>query len=82
MRFGFCPPVHGEVLGALHAVGRALSRLNNAFIGTTQEVIADIRRGQEIGIHQLTFDFRSGRMDETLKIIEHFAAAVMPAVKG
>jgi probable F420-dependent oxidoreductase len=62
--------------------GEAPSRSNNALIGTTREVIADLRRCQEVGIHQLTFDFRSGRMDETLKIIEHFAAAVGPAVQG
>jgi hypothetical protein len=41
-----------------------------------------LKRRAGIGIHQLIFDFRSGRMDETLKIIEHFAAAVVPAVKG
>jgi probable F420-dependent oxidoreductase len=60
--------------------GEVLSRSNNAMIGTTQEVIDDIRRCQDIGIQQLTFDYRTGRVDEMLKIIEHFAAAVVPVV--
>jgi probable F420-dependent oxidoreductase len=60
--------------------GEVLSRSNNAMIGTTQEVIDDIRRCQDIGIQQLTFDYRTGRVDEMLKIVEHFATAVVPAV--
>ena len=64
----------------LGLTGAVLSRSNAAVVGTTQEVIDDIRRCQDIGIQQLTFDFRSGQVDDMLKIIEHFAAAVMPAV--
>jgi probable F420-dependent oxidoreductase len=62
--------------------GEVLSGSNNAMIGTTQEVIDDIRRCQDIGIQQLTFDYRTGRVDEMLQIIEHFAGAVVPAVGG
>ena len=57
-----------------------LSRSSNARIGTTQQVIDDVRRCQDIGIQQLTFDYRTGEVDEMLKIIEHFAADVVPAV--
>jgi len=57
-----------------------LSRSSQALIGTTQEVIDDIRRCQDIGIQQLTFDYRTGRVDDMLKIIEHFGGAVVPAV--
>jgi hypothetical protein len=60
--------------------GEVLSRSSNAMIGTTQDVIDDIRRCQDIGIQQLTFDYRTGHVDEMLKIIEHFAAEVVPAV--
>ena len=60
--------------------GEVLSGSNNAMIGTTQEVLDDIRRCQDIGIQQLTFDFRTGQVDDVLKIVEHFAAVVVPAV--
>jgi hypothetical protein len=70
---------------ALHFIdiglsGEVLSSSSNAMIGTTQEVIDDVRRCQDIGIQQLTFDYRTGRVDELLQIIEHFAAEVVPAV--
>jgi hypothetical protein len=29
----------------------------------------------------LTFDYRTGAVDEMLSIIEHFAAAVLPVVR-
>jgi probable F420-dependent oxidoreductase len=61
--------------------GEVLSRSNNAVIGTTPEVIDDIRRCQDIGIQQLTFDYRTGRVDDMLTSIEHVAAAVAPAVR-
>jgi probable F420-dependent oxidoreductase len=60
--------------------GDTLSPSNNTMVGTTQEVIDDVRRCQDIGIEQLTFDYRTGQVDEVIKIIEHFAAAVVPAV--
>jgi hypothetical protein len=58
-----------------------LSRSSHALVGTTQEVIDDIRRCQDIGIQQLTFDHRTRREDDMLKIIEHFAGARMWAVR-
>ncbi|MBI3327759.1 MAG: LLM class F420-dependent oxidoreductase, partial [Nitrospinae bacterium] len=38
--------------------GEVFRRSGGALIGTTQEIIDDIRRCRDIGIHQLTFDFR------------------------
>jgi len=61
--------------------GDVLRRSEGALVGTTQAVIDDIRRCQDIGIDQLTFDFRTGRADETLAIMEHFATAVMAKVR-
>jgi probable F420-dependent oxidoreductase len=61
--------------------GEVLSGSNNAMIGTTQQVIDDVRRCQDIGIQQLTFDYRTGAVDEMLRIIEHFAATVLPVVR-
>ena len=60
--------------------GQVLRQTGGSLIGTTQDVIDDVRRCQDIGIDQLTFDFRTGRIDEVLKIIEHFATAVMAKV--
>jgi probable F420-dependent oxidoreductase len=60
--------------------GEVLSRSSHALIGTTQEIINDIQRCQDIGIQQLTFDYHTGRVDDMLKIIEHFAGAVVPAI--
>lgn len=62
--------------------GDVLRQSGNPLIGTTQDVIDDVRRCQDIGIDQLTFDFRTGQVDEMLAIIEHFAAAVMAKVAG
>jgi probable F420-dependent oxidoreductase len=59
---------------------RVLRNTGGSLIGTTQDVIDDVRRCQDSGIDQLTFDFRTGRMDEVLRIIEHFATAVIPKI--
>jgi probable F420-dependent oxidoreductase len=60
--------------------GDGRSGSGNALIGTTREVIDDVRRCQDIGIEQLTFDYRTKSVDEMLRIIEHFAAEVVPGV--
>ncbi|PYM14356.1 MAG: LLM class F420-dependent oxidoreductase [Candidatus Rokuibacteriota bacterium] len=62
--------------------GQVLRRSGGSLIGTTQDVIDDVRRCQDIGIDQLTFDFRTGRLDEVLTIVEHFATAVMAKIEG
>jgi probable F420-dependent oxidoreductase len=60
--------------------GEALRRSGGSLIGTTQEVIDDARRCRDLGIQQLTYDFRTGKIDEMLAIIEHLASAVMHRV--
>ena len=62
--------------------GDVLRQSGGGLTGTTQEVLDDVRRCQDIGIEQLTFDFRTGRVDEMVAIIEHFAAAVMARVQA
>jgi alkanesulfonate monooxygenase SsuD/methylene tetrahydromethanopterin reductase-like flavin-dependent oxidoreductase (luciferase family) len=62
--------------------GDVLRRSGGGLTGTTQAVLDDVRRCQDIGIDQLTFDFRTGRIDEMLAIIEHFATAVMATVQS
>ncbi len=54
-------------------------RTGGAMIGTTSEVIEDVRRCGEIGISQLTYDFRTRDVEACVRIIEHFAAEVTEA---
>ena len=42
-------------------------------VGSTSEIIDDIKLCQEIGVHQLTYDFRTTNIDSCMKILEHFA---------
>jgi hypothetical protein len=58
----------------------AAFRSGNAVVGSTREIIDDARRCQDIGIQQLTYDFRSGNVKEQIAIMERLAARVMPAV--
>ena len=51
-------------------------RTGGAMIGTTSEVIEDVRRCSQIGISQLTYDFRTRDVEACVRIIEHFAAEV------
>ena len=55
-------------------------RSGGAVVGTTGDVIEDVRRCQGHGIQQLTYDFLTDDADECVRIIEHFAANVVPAV--
>lgn len=54
-------------------------RSGGAMICTTQQVIDDVRRCQEYGIHQLTYDFRTEDVDACIRIMERFAEKVAPA---
>ena len=53
-------------------------RSGAAVIGTTQEAMDDVRRCQELGIQQLTYDFRTGDVDSCIRTMEHFAERVVP----
>ena len=56
------------------------NRSNGALIASTGEIIEDVRTCQEIGIDQLTFDFRTPDVDRCIQTMEHFAAAVAAQV--
>ena len=60
--------------------GTAAFRSGNAVIGTTQEVIDDARRCQDIGIHQLTYDFRTDDVAAQITMMERLVERVIPAV--
>ena len=47
-------------------------------IGTTQEVIDDVYYCQEIGIDQLTYDFRVEGFEGQIQMLEHLAKEVLP----
>jgi probable F420-dependent oxidoreductase len=55
-------------------------RSGNAVIGTTQAVIDDARRCQDMGIQQLTYDFRTDDIEAQIAMIERLAERVLPAV--
>jgi probable F420-dependent oxidoreductase len=47
-------------------------------IGTTQEVIDDVYYCRELGIDQLTYDFRVDGIDTSLEVMERLADRVLP----
>jgi probable F420-dependent oxidoreductase len=62
--------------------GEVAFRSGNALVGTTQDIIDDAKRCQDMGMHQLTYDFRTDRIDEQIAIMEQLADRVVPAVAG
>ncbi len=56
------------------------NRSNGALIASTGEVIEDVRACYDIGIEQLTFDFRTSSVDDCIRTMEHLAGSVIPAV--
>ncbi|PKB71107.1 MAG: hypothetical protein BZY87_07220 [SAR202 cluster bacterium Io17-Chloro-G6] len=56
-------------------------RSGGSLIATTQEVLEDLHICQEIGIDQLTFDFRVEGLPDQIKVMEHLADKVLPAAR-
>jgi len=56
-------------------------RTGGALIGATQEVIDDVYYCREVGIDQLTFDFRVDGMDRCIQVMEHLADRVLPVAR-
>jgi hypothetical protein len=50
-------------------------------VASTQEVIDDLHACQEIGIDQLTYDFRVESLSDCIKVMEHLADKVLPAAR-
>ena len=46
-------------------------------VGTSTEVTDDIKRCEDLGIHQVTFDFRTAEIEQCLKVVDHLANAVV-----
>ena len=52
-----------------------------AVIATTQEVIDDVHYCRELGIDQLTYDFRVEGLEAGIRVMEHLAAEVLPVAR-
>ena len=52
----------------------------NALVGPTQAIIDDARRCQDLGIQQLTYDFRTDDVKAQLAMMERLVERVIPAV--
>jgi hypothetical protein len=46
--------------------------------GTTQDVLDDVAYCREVGIDQLTYDFRVAGMEDQMRVMEHLADRVLP----
>ena len=57
------------------------TRTGAVVIGSTGEIIDDVRRCGELGIGQLTYDFRTADVDLCIRSMEHLAKEVVPAVR-
>lgn len=64
------------------ASGTVAFRSGNALVGTTQDIIDDAKRCQDIGIHQLTYDFRTDDINDQIAIMERLVERVIPAVNA
>ena len=52
-------------------------RSTGALIAGTDEIIDDVYACCEIGIDQLTFDFRTNNLDDSIRVMEHLADRVL-----
>ncbi len=57
-------------------------RSTGALIASTQEIVNDVYRCREIGIHQLTYDFRVDSIEDTIRVMEHLATEVLSAARS
>ena len=57
-------------------------RSGGAMIGDTAQVIDDIRYCGELGIDQLTYDFRVSSMEDNIRVMEHLAETALPVAES
>ena len=57
------------------------TRTGGTVIGNTQEVIDDVHYCRELGIDQLTYDFRVDGLDQCVRVMEHLADRVLPVAQ-
>ena len=56
-------------------------RTNGALVAPTEDVVDDLYRCREIGIDQLTYDFRVKGLGDSIRVMEHLAERVLPAAE-
>ena len=56
-------------------------RSGGALIGPTQAVVDDLQACYEIGIGQLTYDFRVSALPDCVRVMERLAEAVLPVAR-
>ena len=56
-------------------------RSGGSLVASTQEVIDDLHICREIGIGQLTYDFRVASLPDCIKVMEHLADKVLPVAR-
>ena len=53
-------------------------RSGGALVCSTKEVVDDLHACHEIGIGQLTYDFRVSEISDCIRVMERLADAVLP----
>jgi probable F420-dependent oxidoreductase len=61
---------------------RAAASTAEDMVGSTAEVIADVRSWIKLGITQVTYDFVTPDIDEQMAVMSRFAEHVLPAVRS
>ena len=70
--------VHFTDLGVMDSTS---PRSGGALVAPTQEIIDDVYRCRELGIEQLTYDFRVDGLDDSIQVMEHLAQQVLPVAR-
>ena len=56
-------------------------RSGGSLVASTREVLEDLHACQEIGIDQLTYDFRVETVPDCIKVMEHIAEHILPVAR-
>ena len=70
--------VHFTDLGVEEATS---VRTGGALVASTQEIIDDVYHCRELGIGQLTYDFRVNNPADSIRVMEHLARQVLPVAR-
>ena len=56
-------------------------RSGGSLVASTREILEDLHACQEIGINQLTYDFRVETVPDCIKVMEHIAEHILPVAR-
>ena len=60
---------------------KTTTRTGGVVVANTRDVIDDVYYCRELGIDQLTYDFRVEGIDACISVMEHLAAEVLPVAQ-